>query len=112
MVVAESCGQLRVMKKKCALLFTGAALAAIVSFVGVGGCDEVQNTYNCADLCSRYEDCFDSSYDSLACTDRCEDLADESQNFDERANRCQNCLNQNACVEAAFSCPDCAGIVP
>jgi hypothetical protein len=100
------------MKKKAAVMFVGAALAAIVSFVGAGGCDDVQNAFNCSDLCNRYQSCFDTSYDTRACTDRCEDLADDSQNFDERANRCQNCLNQNACVEAAFNCPDCAGIVP
>jgi hypothetical protein len=100
------------MKKKAAAMFLGAALAAVVSFVGAGGCDEVQNTFNCADLCNRYQDCFDSAYDTGACTDRCEDLADANQNLDERANRCQNCMNDNSCAAASFNCPDCAGIVP
>ena len=101
------------MKTKLSVMFLGAALMAIVSFVGAGGCDDVQNAFNCGDLCNRYQSCFDSSYDTRACTDRCEDLADESQNFDERANRCQNCLNDNSCAAAAtFNCPDCAGLVP
>ena len=93
-------------------MFLGAALAAVVGFVGAGGCDEVQNTFNCADLCNRYQDCFDKAYDTSACTNRCEDLADASQNFDVRANNCQNCLNDNSCAGAAFNCPDCTGIVP
>jgi len=100
------------MKKKISVMFLGAALAAIISFVGAGGCDDVQNAFNCGDLCNRYQSCFDTSYDTGACRNRCEDLANNSQNFDERANRCQNCLNQNACVQAAFNCPDCVGIVP
>ena len=112
MVRSSDVGTFGGMKKKATVMFVSAALAAIVSFVGAGGCDDVQNAFNCADLCNRYQSCFNSSYDTRACTDRCEDLADESQNFDERANRCQNCLNQNACLEATFNCPDCAGIVP
>ena len=100
------------MKKKLSVMFLGALLAGIVSFVGAGGCDEIQNTYNCSDLCNRYQDCFNQNYDTFTCTDRCEDLADESQNFDERANECQNCLNQHSCAGAALSCPSCAGIVP
>jgi hypothetical protein len=102
----------RGMKKKAVAMFLGAALAAVVGFVGAGGCDEVQNTWNCSDLCNRYQDCFDRAYDTGACTDRCEDLADANQNLDVRANNCQNCLNDNSCAGAAFNCPDCAGIVP
>ena len=100
------------MKKKISVMFLGAALAAIVSFVGAGGCDDVQNAWNCSDLCNRYQSCFDTSYDTGACRNRCEDLANNSQNFDERANSCQNCMNDNSCAAATFSCPVCAGIVP
>jgi hypothetical protein len=101
------------MKKKVVVMFMGAALAAIVSFVGAGGCDDAQNAFNCGDLCNRYRDCFDKSYDTGACTNRCEDLANNSQTFDERANRCQNCLNENSCAQATtFNCSDCAGLVP
>jgi hypothetical protein len=102
----------RNMKKKLTVMFLGAMLAGIVAGVGAGGCDEIQNTYNCSDLCNRYQDCFNQSYDTVACTDRCEDLADADQNFDERANDCQNCLNDHSCAGAALSCPSCAGIVP
>ena len=112
MLRSSDVGSFKLMKRKVTVMFLGAALAAIVSFVGAGGCDDTQNAFNCSDLCNRYQSCFDMSFDTRSCTDRCEDLADDSQNFDERANRCQNCLNQNACVDAAFNCPDCAGIVP
>ena len=100
------------MKKKLATAFLGAALAATVSFVGAGGCDSTQNAFNCSDLCNRYRDCFDHSYDVGACSSRCQSNANSNQNFDERANSCQNCLNENSCAGAALSCPSCAGIVP
>jgi hypothetical protein len=100
------------MKKKAVAIFLGAALAAIVGFVGAGGCDNAQNAFNCHDLCNRYQSCFDKSYDTGACENRCTDLANSNQNIDERANRCQNCLNDNSCAGAAFNCPDCTGIVP
>jgi hypothetical protein len=100
------------MLKKTSVMVVGAALAAIVSFVGAGGCDETQNAYNCSDLCNRYRDCFDQTYDTSACSSRCQTQANNSQNFDERANSCQNCLNENSCAGAALTCPSCAGIVP
>jgi hypothetical protein len=101
------------MKKKAAVLFVGAALAAIVSLVGAGGCDETQNAWNCSDLCNRYQDCFDNNYDVNACNSRCQTLANNNQIADERANACQNCMNENSCAMATtFNCPDCAGIVP
>jgi len=101
------------MKKKVVVMIMGAALAAIVSFVGAGGCDETQNAFNCSDLCNRYQDCFDKNYDANACSIRCQDSANDSQNFDERANSCQNCLNENSCAQATtFNCPSCVGIVP
>ena len=58
------------MMKKVSVMIVGAALAAIVSFVGAGGCDETQNAFNCTDLCNRYRDCFDHSYDAGACSSR------------------------------------------
>jgi len=103
---------LRIMMKKFSVMIVGVALAAVVSFVGAGGCDETQNAFNCSDLCNRYRDCFDHNYNTSACSSRCQDLANNSQNFDERANSCQNCMNDNSCAAATFNCPVCAGIVP
>ena len=106
-------GSLLSMKKKAAVLFLGAALAGIIAFMGASGCDETQNAWNCSDLCNRYQDCFDKSYDVSGCSSRCQTLANNNQIQDERANACQNCMNQNSCNMATpFNCPDCVGIVP
>jgi hypothetical protein len=105
-------GSLAGMKKKVVAIFLGAALAAIVGFTGAGGCSDVQNAFNCSDLCNRYKSCFDSSYNVGACTDRCQNVANVNSAAHDRANACQNCLNDNSCVGAAFNCPDCAGLVP
>jgi hypothetical protein len=112
MVAADGVDIFRNMMKRTAGVILGAALAAIVTFVGAGGCDETQNAFNCTDLCNRYQDCFDQNYDVSACSSRCQNLANDSQNFDERANSCQNCMNDNSCAGAALTCPSCAGIVP
>jgi hypothetical protein len=100
------------MLKKASVMIVGVVVAAMLSFVGAGGCDEAQNAFNCTDLCNRYRDCFDHSYDTGSCSSRCQDNANSNQNFDERANSCQNCMNDNSCAAATFSCPSCAGIVP
>ena len=88
---------LQIMMKKFSVMIVGVALAAVVSFVGAGGCDETQNAFNCSDLCNRYRDCFDHNYNTSACSSRCQDLANNSQNFDERANSCQNCMRATLC---------------
>src|SRR5262245_41246551 len=89
-------GSLPSMKKKAVSLFLGAALAAIVGFAaGAGGCDEAQNAWNCSDLCNRYRDCFNHDFDTGACSSRCQSLANNHQIQDERANACQDCMNQN-----------------
>jgi hypothetical protein len=101
------------MLRKVAVMLVGAALALIVSFVGAGGCEEAQNAFNCADLCNRYQDCFDKTYDTSACEIRCESYANVNAATHDAANRCQNCLNQSACAQAtAVNCPDCAGLIP
>jgi hypothetical protein len=89
MLRSSPVGSLLSMKKKAVVLFLGAALAGIIAFMGAGGCDATQNAWNCSDLCNRYQDCFDAAYDVSACSSRCQNLANNNQIADERANACQ-----------------------
>ena len=100
------------MIKRVAGLVVGLGLGVLVAFGGAGGCDSVQNEFNCTDLCNRYQSCFDKSYDTSTCSSRCTSAANNNQNFDQQANSCQNCMNQNSCAGAALACPSCTGIVP
>ena len=65
---------------------------------------------DCNNLCNRYRDCFDSTYDVVACRNRC----DETNNVDpQSANECDTCLDPRACTEVVFACGDeCYGLIP
>jgi hypothetical protein len=77
------------------------------------GCNEIEQHAECVDVCDRYNECFDSSYDTEACIDRCSDDADQSAAFASQLNVCEACQDDRACSETVFPCADdCAGIVP
>jgi hypothetical protein len=89
-------------------------LLGALAFIGCSeAADEVTNTVNCASVCNRYQECFDSDFDVEGCTDRCEDDADASENREERLESCDSCIDDKSCSEATFNCASqCAGIVP
>lgn len=76
------------------------------------GCSEVDQRADCASICTRYEDCFDSEYDSSACVDRCEAEGDSDERFVDRADQCEACIDDLACSESFVCVDECAGIVP
>lgn len=70
---------------------------------------EIDMAVDCADVCNRYRDCFDASYDTDACRARCHDMVDHDPNA---ANACDACLDGESCV-SSFTCADeCQGILP
>jgi hypothetical protein len=74
-----------------------------------GPIHDIDVEVDCNDLCNRYRDCYDSSYDVVACRNRC----DETNNTDPAsANECDTCLDSRSCTEA-FACADeCYGLLP
>jgi len=81
--------------------------------VGLASCDEVDRVTDCQDICGRYADCFDSAYDVNACRNRCDEAASDSENFDQKVDTCENCLDDRSCASATFGCAtECSGIVP
>jgi hypothetical protein len=74
--------------------------------------DEVDNTVDCAQICHRYSDCFDSNYDVSGCTDECEDNADIDQTFENKKESCDSCIDDKACSESFPCATQCSGIVP
>jgi hypothetical protein len=91
-----------------AILF---ALAALTPFA-LSACDDIDQAFDCAQICQRYDDCVDSDYDVDGCTDRCETNADESDDFADQADACESCLDDRTC-SGIFPCIDeCIGVVP
>jgi hypothetical protein len=96
--------------------FLGSVLALSATFAVVGCGDdpeEVVNRITCDDVCQRYSDCFDSSYDVDGCTDRCTNDTTASEEKEERLELCHECIDDESCTGAVFDCAtECSPFVP
>lgn len=91
--------------------FLGTMLCTL-AFAGCGEADKIENKITCSQVCNRYKDCFDSSYDTNACTDRCEAESNANEDKDRRLEQCDTCIDDRSCSSAAFKCTtECAGII-
>jgi hypothetical protein len=101
------------MKRTMNWLLSGILLSGIAGLVG---CGETKEAYNCAVICETYGDCADElnvDVDVTACTMECETEADESEDFKNDAEACQDCIDQDAsCTENVPCVDECAGVVP
>lgn len=87
--------------------------AAALSLFALSCTDEIDRVTDCQDICARYADCFDSSYDVDGCRNDCRDNAESDADFDQHVDNCENCLDDRSCSSATFSCAaECSGIVP
>jgi hypothetical protein len=90
-------------------------LVAGLFVLGSAGCstDEIENRITCADVCNRYQECFDDDYDVSACVDRCEDDATADEEKEQRLETCEACIDDESCASALFECStDCGQFVP
>jgi hypothetical protein len=77
------------------------------------GCSRVENAVDCHGICSRYQSCFDSSYDTNVCETRCRDNANTDDQYEQKVDACKSCIDDKSCASATFNCAtQCAGIVP
>jgi hypothetical protein len=91
----------------------GLSLGLMLFGAGVGCVNQIDRVTDCQDICSRYSDSFDSTYDVSACRSRCTEDAENSDDFDQRVDQCENCLDDRSCTSSAFSCSaECVTIVP
>ena len=90
--------------------FAGLSLALVLAGAG---CNAIDRVTDCQDICARYADCYDSTYDVSSCRSKCSDEADDNEDFDQLVDQCENCLDDRSCTSAVFSCSvDCHTIVP
>ena len=91
-------------------------LAAALFCLGSAACnatDEVEKRITCADVCNRYEECFDDGYDTSACIDRCEDDATADEDKERRLETCEDCMDDRSCTSTVFACTtECVEFVP
>jgi len=73
----------------------------------------VESAIDCNGICARYASCFDKSYDTDACADRCRASARDDLDFRHKADSCNTCISERSCVEATFKCvTQCVSVVP
>jgi len=85
------------------------ALAALLP----ASCDSVDAAFDCQAVCSRYRDCYDSSYDVGKCRDNCRARAANDPNVKAAADACEACIDGMSCLTATFNCGgSCSNIVP
>jgi hypothetical protein len=90
-----------------------------LGLAGSYGCDsednpieDAQESVECTGICDKYQECFDSDYDTDKCEDNCKRRADDPDHLDQEE-RCSTCIDEKSCGDATFSCADdCIGIVP
>ena len=92
---------------------TAFALSSMLSLAFAMGCNpatEIDESVDCRDVCDRYRSCFNASYDTAACRNRCEGLVDADGGRPRAANDCDTCMDDRSCVSAVFTCQvPCAG---
>lgn len=96
------------MLKSLLICLFAAAMAA-----GVSSCDAADEAFDCQQVCSRYHDCYDQSYDVGKCRDSCRARAANDPSVKQAADTCEACIGDKSCLSATFECGgSCSNIVP
>jgi len=91
-------------------------LAALLSLPLLGaaaGCSDIDNASDCNRICDRYRSCFNTSYNTSACYDRCQARGTSNDEERRRVDTCAACINGLSCAATVFTCgAQCTTIVP
>jgi hypothetical protein len=79
---------------------------------GFVGCDKADAIFDCQSVCSRYRDCFNSSYDVSKCRNDCRASSEQDSNFRQKADSCEKCINDKSCAGTFACAAECVGVVP
>lgn len=89
------------------------ALSSTLLFGAAVGCSDIDNSADCNRICDRYRSCFDSSYNTSTCYDRCQARGTSNDEDRRRVDTCAACINGLSCTGAVFNCgSQCSTIVP
>jgi hypothetical protein len=103
-------------KKAGSRYFLGAALAAILSFAAGAGCSDDTETLftgdNCEEACNRYAACYDPTFNTDLCEDRCEAALDQDTIVVQTTDDCLACIGVSVCGAPTYSCAAvCTGVI-
>ncbi|MBS1149360.1 MAG: hypothetical protein H6Q89_1058 [Myxococcaceae bacterium] len=89
------------------------ALGLVLLLSGCVVVQKVDTAIDCHGVCSRYQSCFESTYDVSACELRCRDASSTDGDYRRKADMCNACISERSCASATFACVvECAAIVP
>lgn len=105
------------MKKLGSRFFMGAVMAAMLSFAGMTGCGSNDNDTdnvtltgdNCDNACARYAICYNASFDTVACVNRCEAAINSATITVTTTDDCLACIGANVCASATYACDAVCG---
>ena len=89
-----------------------AAFLAASAFLLIPACNKADNAVDCNGICERYQTCFDATYDSGACQDRCRDDADTEGYATEADGRAALITDQGGAAATFEFAPRGGGLVP
>lgn len=93
----------------------GSIIIATFALLNAGcgdAADKVERTYDCAQICDKYADCYDDDLNKSECVDTCESKGDADPEFEAQASDCEACIDDSSCLEATIDCADdCANVV-
>lgn len=94
-------------------LLVSLALAGgfLVQVVSGFGCDSVDAAFDCQSVCSKYHDCYDSSYDVGGCRERCRAKSADDSTIRSKADTCESCISGMSCLPATFNCATSCGVI-
>ena len=89
------------------------ALASLLLFLGLVGCNPIDAAIDCHAICKRYQSCFDMNYDLVVCETHCRDRSATDTDYRHKADQCSACIDDRSCATATFNCGvECSTIVP
>ena len=89
------------------------AMLAFAFLANTGACNPVEVAIDCHAICSRYQTCFDKSYDLSKCETSCRSNSTSDADYRHKAETCSACIDDRSCASATFGCGvPCATVVP
>jgi len=71
--------------------------------------DPVVTKIDCASVCNRYQECYNSNFDDDKCKDDCENLAEDSDVKQDQLDACDDCMDDTSCTAATYKCATACG---
>jgi hypothetical protein len=88
-------------------MIKGAAFCSTLGLLTLASCED---TVDCFNICNRFSECV-TNIDVSECTDQCEDRVEADAAIEERADVCEDCVEDGACGEIVGCFDNCPVVV-